>query len=54
MLSVKKEYQGKGTKGTFVLLDGREIFVDLDNATQEQLKLLKDNKHEFVTEKKDA
>ena len=55
MLTVKKEYSGKGTEVTFDTLDGQTLHVDLDNATQEQLKLLKENKHDqFVTEKKEV
>jgi hypothetical protein len=55
MLIVKKEYSGKGVQVTFDTLDGRTLHVDLDNASPEQLKLLKDNKHDqFVTEKKEA
>lgn len=54
MLIVKKEYSGKGVQVTFDTFDGRTLHVDLDTASQEQLKLLKDNKHDFVIEKKEA
>lgn len=55
MLIVKKEYSGKGVVITFDTLDGQTFNVDLDNATQEQLKLLKENHHDqFVTDKKEA
>jgi len=55
MLIVKKEYSGKGVGVTFDTLDGRTLHVDLDTATEAQLKLLKENKHDqFVTDKKDA
>jgi hypothetical protein len=54
MLTVKKEYSGKGVQVTFDTLDGQTLHVDLDNATQEQLKLLKENKHDFVAEKKEV
>ncbi len=55
MLAVRKEYSGKGVQVTFDTLDGRTLHVDLDRATQEQLKLLHDNKHDqFITDKKEV
>jgi hypothetical protein len=55
MLIVRKEYLGKGVQVTFDTLDGRTLHVDLDSASQEQLKLLKENKHDqFIADKKEA
>ncbi len=57
MLTVKKEYLNKDVAVTFTTKDGRNLHVVLDEATPDQLKLMKDNDQgEYVSEvtKKEA
>jgi hypothetical protein len=51
MLTVKRDYLNKDVAVTFTTKDGRNLHVVLDEATPEQLKLLKDNDlGEYVSE----
>jgi len=55
MLAIKKEFLGKGVHITFDDGTGNTFGVNLDEATQEQLKLLKECKQDHVlTDKKDV
>ena len=51
MYKVKPKFSGLGVK-VFVIRAGRQIVINLDNATPEQLELLAKKKHPAVVEEK--